>query len=267
MKLKIDKNKWHLNSTIVHVKNPNPAWGMGRVEAEEKRLGSLFPDLLAECQTDYNRPIEIVVIDDYPVIREGICSLFHSKPGFKVVADAPDLRSGLVAVKAKSPQVLLLDLELGGQDDSMGFITDLLTECPRTRIIVYTAHDRQNLVLEAIRSGASGYVIKSSRLERLFEAIRVVANGGSYLDPSITSLVMSRVGGIEERRAQHVQELTKRERQVLDELVSGKRNREIAQDLFISERTVKYHIRSMFAKLQAKTRTEVVRIALQKGLV
>ena len=214
-----------------------------------------------------DKPIEIIIIDDYPVIRHGIASLIGMERGFTVVGDAPDCRAGLQLIRAKFPHIPLLDLELGEKWSCQEVMAEVHKWSPETRIVVYTAHDKENLVLETIRCGARAYVMKSSRVERLFEAIRVVAGGGSYLDPGITPLVMNKVGWRVEQRSPGSQELTRRELEVLGELVSGKRNREIAQGLFISERTVKFHINSMFGKLKAKTRTEVVRIAIKKGFV
>ncbi|MGD8931224.1 MAG: response regulator transcription factor [Chromatiales bacterium] len=216
---------------------------------------------------DDGNPIEIIVIDDYPVIRHGICSLIGMQRGFEVVGDGSDIHSGLPLIRAKKPHILLLDLELGKQCNSIDLMAELRIASPNTCIVVYTAHDRENLVLKAIRCGARAYVLKSSYVERLFEAIRVVASGGSYLDPGITSFVMNKVGLQVGQASSYGEELTKRELEVLGELVSGKRNREIADGLFISERTVKFHIKSMFGKLKAKTRTEVVNIAIKKGFV
>ena len=205
---------------------------------------------------DDSRSIEIVVVDDFPVVRHGICDLLASQQGFKVVGDAEDGIDGLRMTKATQPDILLLDLELNAQQYSYDFISKIVSGYPTTKVVVYTGYYSENLVLEAIRCGASAYVIKSSHLDRLYEAIRAVAGGGSYLDPGITSLVIGKIGRRQDRRTPNSREL-----------VSGKRNREIAENLFISERTVKYHIKSMFAKLHAKSRTEVVKIAIRNGFV
>lgn len=224
--------------------------------------------LASEAQpTDYKCDIKVLVIDDYPVIRHGICSLLEREQGLKVVGEAGERISGLRMIHATHPNILLLDLDLGNQLKTADFIETVISESPTTQVVVYTAHDRESLLLDSIRYGARAYVLKSSRLERLFEAIRVVAKGGSYLDPSITSLMFNKSGRQDGLRLENSRELTKREREVLTELVSGKRNREIAEALFISERTVKFHIKSMFAKLQVKTRTEIVKVSIERGLV
>jgi DNA-binding NarL/FixJ family response regulator len=122
-------------------------------------------------------------------------------------------------------------------------------------------------VLEAVRCGVHGYITKDAEPERLCEAIRVVAGGDFYLDPAIASKVIAQVGRKHERRARPSRELTPREVAVLYRLAAGMRNSEIASDLFITERTVKYHITSMFNKLQARNRTQAVKIAIQNGLI
>jgi DNA-binding NarL/FixJ family response regulator len=134
-------------------------------------------------------------------------------------------------------------------------------------VLVYTAENGGSYVLEAVRNGARGYVVKTQRPERVYEAMRVVADGGFYLDPAVTSLVMTRMGRLVNFSGNFDETLSNREQAVLDRLVAGKRNGQIAGELFISERTVKFHVNSLFRKLRAKSRTDVVRIALQQGLV
>ena len=218
-------------------------------------------------EPDKKKSIGLVVIDIHPVMRYGICNLIGTQPGFTVLGDAADRQAGLQLVKTQKPDVLLLDVEQDTPHSTCGLITDIVQETAQTRILVYAANFSETRVLEAIRRGVSGYVIKTSLPERLFEAIRVVAEGEAYLDPKIASLVMGRVGRLHERRSPNGRDLTRREQEVLSALASGKRNREIAEDLFISERTVKFHVRSMFNKLRAKNRTEVVKTAIENGLI
>ena len=136
------------------------------------------------------------------------------------------------------------------------------------QILVYTAHAGEAQVLETLlRTGASGYLIKGSTPQRLIDAIHTVAGGGSYLDPAIASQVMGRVGRTQERRSAHGRELTERETTVLNALVQGKRNKDIAGELFITERTVKYHVNALFTKLRVQNRTQAVRAAVEQGLV
>ena len=164
------------------------------------------------------------------------------------------------------PDVILGDLML---ED--GTACDLMEKMQSKgvggQVLVYTAHAGEAQVLEVLRAGASGYLIKGSSPQRLVDAIDTVARGDSYLDPAIASRVMGRLGRAKERRAPHSRELTEREVTVLNALVMGKRNRDIAGELFITERTVKYHINGLFNKLRVNNRTQAVRVAVEQGLV
>lgn len=226
----------------------------------EHRASSLSP------ATRCVEKIKVLVADDHPVLRCGICGLIDAQPDLSVVGAVADSLQAYQILDERRPDILLLDLELGGQS-SYQLIQDVVRREAGSQVVVYTDVADEYRVIEAIRSGARGYVIKSVRPERVYEAIRNVGDGGSYLDPAVASRVMGRIGRLQERRQNHSRELTEREREVLSGLAAGKRNREIATELYISERTVKYHVKSMFRKLRASNRTQVVRIALQYGLI
>lgn len=211
--------------------------------------------------------IGLVVVDHHPVMRYGICSLINAQSDFEVLGDAEDIESGIQLVKTKKPNILLIDVEQDAPLSTCSYISTAVSEVPNIKVMVYTANLRTNRVFEAIERGVSGYVIKTSHPGRLFEAIRLVSEGGFYLDAKVASVVTGPGGPLSDRKAQSAQELTPREMDVLNRLVSGKRNKEIAAELFISERTVKFHIRSMFNKLQANSRTGVVRAAIDSGLI
>lgn len=210
--------------------------------------------------------IKVLVADDHSVLRCGICGLIDAQPDLTVVGAAADRLQAYQILVERCPDIVLLDLELGGQS-SYEFIQDVVRREAGSQVVVYTDVADEYRVIEAIRSGARGYVIKSARPERVYEAIRTVGDGGSYLDPAVASRVMGRIGRLQERRQNQSRELTEREREVLGGLAAGKRNREIADQLYISERTVKYHVKSMFRKFRASNRTQVVRIALERGLI
>ncbi len=214
-----------------------------------------------------NKRTNLIVIDEQPAMRYGICELINKQPDFNIISDTRDFAAGLELINVRQPDILLLGMEIKCKLYTYQLITEVVKTNPQIRVIIYTSNEEESHVVEAIRCGASAYVVKSSPLERLFEAIRTVANNGSYLDPVITSLVTGRIGRRQERRGPHSRELSQREQQVLRGLVSGKRNREIAEELFISEHTVKYHVKSMFTKLQVTSRSQIVKIALQNGFV
>ena len=164
------------------------------------------------------------------------------------------------------PDVVVVDLMLEDGTDC-DLMQKLQAKGLAAQILVYSAHKAEAKVLETLRAGASGYIIKGSTQQRLIDAIHTVAGGDSYLDPAIASQVMGRLGRTQERRSPHSRELTERETTVLNALVQGKRNKDIAGDLFITERTVKYHVNALFTKLQVRNRTQAVRAAFEQGLV
>jgi len=210
--------------------------------------------------------LSVLILDDHPIIRYGLVQLLTSQPNMRVVCETGSCTTARERLDSVKPDLLLLDMELK-EGCAQTLIQKIIDENLNTRVLVYSArlHDAQ--VLEAVRCGAHGYITKDAEPERLCEAIRVVTGGDFYLDPSIASKVIAQVGRKYERRARGGRELTEREVAVLHRLATGMRNSEIANELFITERTVKYHITSMFTKLQAKNRTQAVKIAIQNGLI
>ena len=213
-----------------------------------------------------NPAVSVLVVDDHPVVRMGVSMLLAPEAGLKIVGEASSCAEAWSMLLRLRPDVILGDLML---ED--GTACDLMEKMQSKgvggQVLVYTAHAGEAQVLEVLRAGASGYLIKGSSPQRLVDAIDTVARGDSYLDPAIASRVMGRLGRAKERRAPHSRELTEREVTVLNALVMGKRNRDIAGELFITERTVKYHINGLFTKLRVSNRTQAVRVAVEQGLV
>ena len=210
--------------------------------------------------------LSVLVVDDHPVVRMGVSMMLAAESGFRVVGEASSCAEGWRMLLELRPDVVVVDLML--QD---GTACDLMQKLQAkglaAQIVVYSAHTGEAKVLEALRAGASGYIVKGSKQQRLIDAIHTVAGGGSYLDPAIASQVMGRLGRSQERRSPHSRELTERESTVLEALVQGKRNKDIAGELFITERTVKYHVNALFTKLRVQNRTQAVRAAFEQGLV
>ena len=204
----------------------------------------------------------ILVADDHPVVRFGIISLLDAQPDFKVIGEADSCAKLLDRLAALDPEVVLLDLELGDACGTEALVA-LRKHYPDLKIVVFTAHDDDAHVLDAVTAGVQGYVVKGSANETLSDAIRVVSRGGSYLDASITPKVISQLS----RKTPEGDRLTNREHVVLTYLGTGSRNKDIARKLDITERTVKYHISSILAKLGAQNRTQAVQIAATRGLI
>jgi DNA-binding NarL/FixJ family response regulator len=211
-------------------------------------------------------PIRIVVADDHPVVREGLASMLETQPDLEVVGQAETGPAAVALVASQQPDVLLLDLEMP-ELDGVGVLHRLRESGSPTRAIVFTVFDTDDRIIAAVEAGATGYLLKGAPRAEVFAAVRTVAAGGSLLTPVAASAVLRRVRGETPAPAAAAPTLTPRERTVLEQLARGLGNKQIAAALGISERTVKFHVSAVFAKLGAGNRTEAVTRAAQAGLI
>jgi DNA-binding NarL/FixJ family response regulator len=209
--------------------------------------------------------IRILVVDDHPVVREGLVAILEAEDGLAVVGEAGDGQAAVREYRAVRPDIVLMDLAMPGVDGVQA-IQQIRELDPAAKVVVLTAYDTDERILQAVQAGASGYLLKGAPREEIYRAVRVVDLGGSLLEPAVAGKLLNRVGGI--LRGERVDEqLTPRELDVLTLMARGFRNKEIAYDLHITERTVKFHANAIYRKLDVGGRTEAVSKAIQRGLV
>ncbi len=206
--------------------------------------------------------IRIMLADDHPIVREGLASVLETQPDFDVVGQANDGAEAVELAATLQPDVVLLDLEMPGMDGVQA-LRAMRARDPEVKALVFTAFDTDERIIGAVQAGARGYLLKGAPRDELFSAIRIVAKGGSTLQPVVAARLMERMAGPQPT----LEPLTERERDVLTLMAQGLQNKEIAARLTISERTVKFHVSAVLAKLGAGNRTEAVHIARQRGLV
>jgi DNA-binding NarL/FixJ family response regulator len=208
-------------------------------------------------------PLRLVVVDDHPVVRDGLRGMLATQPDLMVVGEAASGTEALTVVTAARPDVVLTDLRM--PDPSGATLIRLLIErVPTTRVLVLTTHDTDSDVLPAIEAGAIGYLLKDAPREELFRAVRAAARGQTVLAPSVAALLLTR---IRPQRPLTEGQLSAREREVLTLIADGKTNRETAALLYISEATVKTHLLHIYAKLEVTDRASAVAAGYRRGIL
>ncbi|MCI4043849.1 response regulator transcription factor [Streptomyces sp. TRM75563] len=208
--------------------------------------------------------ISLVVVDDHPVVRDGLRGMFAAAPGFEVLGEAADGVDALAVTERLDPDVVLMDLRMPG-GGGVAAIAELTRRGARSKVLVLTTYDTGSDTLPAIEAGATGYLLKDAPREELFAAVRAAADGRSVLSPAVASRLMTRVRTPAAGPAETA--LSAREREVLVLVARGTTNREIAAELFISEATVKTHLTHIFAKLGAKDRAAAVAVGYDRGIL
>jgi two-component system, NarL family, response regulator len=203
--------------------------------------------------------IRVIIADDHPVVLAGLVAMLRSQKDIKVVAEATDGAEVCELCDRLSPDVLMLDLRMP-KKDGLEVVTELMSRprVPKPRIIVMTTYESEEDVRRALRAGAKGYLVKGTGAQQIREAVRKVAVGESLLPPAIASKLAESMSH---------PELSERELQVLQYIANGRSNKEIGTILYISENTVKGHVKSILTKLDAMGRTEAIAIATKRGLL
>jgi two-component system response regulator NreC len=208
-------------------------------------------------------PITIVLADDHAVVRSGLRMVLEREKDFEVVSEAADADSALRTVLGHKPAILVLDLNMPGEPTSLEAIPRVPEVSPNTRVVVLTMQEDPEFARRALRAGAAGYVLKEAADDELVDAIRRVAAGATYLNPRLGAMLAA----APPEQTGPPDDLTEREVGVLRLIALGHTNAEIAQELFLSVRTVESHRAHIQQKLGRSTRAELVRYALDHGLV
>lgn len=204
--------------------------------------------------------IRLLLVDDHPVVRDGLRGMCESSADFQVVGEAGDGVEAVALAKELDPDVVLMDLRMPG-GNGVDAITALVAAGSRANVLVLTTYDTDRDIMAALDAGATGYLLKDAPREELFGAIRAAAAGESVLSPAVATRVVSRV------RTSGSEELSGRETDVLALVARGRSNREIARALFVSEATVKTHLGHVYVKLGVNDRASAVATAYDRGLL
>jgi DNA-binding NarL/FixJ family response regulator len=202
-------------------------------------------------------PITCLIADDHEVVREGLRLALSRTPNIRVVGEAADGEAAVALADRRRPDIVIMDVRMGGMD---GFeaASKIRDGASNAAVLFFTAHAERNLLTRGREAGAKGYLLKEAPHATIIRAIVRVAAGGEFIDPGLaTSMVASDREGL----------LTAREREILQLLAEGLSNADVAQRLFISQETVKSHVRHILAKLEADTRTQAVAIALRESII
>jgi two-component system NarL family response regulator len=212
---------------------------------------------VASAAPDAQHPIRVLIADDHPLVRRGLAAIINMEDDAQVVGEAGDGEEAVALWRSLHPDVTLMDLRMP-KVEGVQAIRQIHAEDPHAGIIVLTTFDHDEDIYAGLRAGAKAYLLKDVQPEELFRCIRAVHAGEAYLQPRVAA-----------KLAQRMQEeaLTEREEQILKLLAEGKSNRAIGQALFITESTVKSHLKTLFVKLDVTSRAEAIALAARRGLV
>ena len=202
--------------------------------------------------------ITCLVVDDHEVVREGLRLSLSRAPHIRVIGEASDGEQAIELVKRRKPDVVVMDVRMPGMD-GLEATRKISAETPETSVLIFTAFSERSLLARGIESGAKGYILKEAPHETLVKAIDKIAAGEGYIDPALMPAFLA--------GKDQTDMLTTREREILQLLADGMSNADVAGRLFISQETVKSHVRHILAKLEADTRTQAVAIALREAII
>ena len=215
------------------------------------------------------KKIKVVIADDHTIVRKGLCAILESEDDMEVVGEAEDGREAIKKVEEFQPDVVLLDITMPILN-GLEVTRQLRRRYPKLKILILTMHDNEEYVFETLRAGASGYLVKRTAPDELISAIKAVYREGSFLSPAISKRVIDeylRTGPKKVKEDEEYGKLTEREREVLQLIAEGHANREIAELLHISIKTVESHRSHLMEKLHLRNIAELTQYAIRKGLI
>lgn len=214
------------------------------------------------------KKIRVLIADDHQIVREGLAAILNEQKGIAVVALAHDGTEAVAKARELSPDIVLMDISMPGMN-GIEATNQIKRENPSIGVIILTMYTQENYIFDLVRAGAAGYLLKDIDSGQIAKAIRIVANGESILNPSIANKILSEFSKLSRNdkkgNSRNQDGLTRQELIILALLADGKTNKEIANELGLSEKTVKNHMYKIFKRLKVKDRTRAVIVAMQKG--
>ncbi len=213
-------------------------------------------------------PIRLLIADDDPVVRNALAAVLAAEDQIQIVAHAADGEAAVALARRHQPDVILMDLGMP-RGDGIAATRQIKQERNECAVVVLTIHDDDEHLFSAIKAGACGYLLKDAPLEQVAEAVLAAGRGEAAISPALAGRVLAEFARVDQLRAKAKQvfaELTRREMEVLELLAAGLKNKEIAERLYLSEKTVKNHLSSIFLKLQVNDRTEAALLAARHGI-
>jgi DNA-binding NarL/FixJ family response regulator len=220
--------------------------------------GPYNPPVAETDGTTTEREIACLIVDDHEVVREGLRLSLSRAPHIRIVGEASDGESAIALAERRRPDVVIMDIRMPGMD-GLEATKELSRKAPEIAVLVFTAYSERSLLGRGLESGAKGYILKEAPHGTLLRAIEKVANGEGYIDPALMPAFLP--------GRDRDEMLTAREREILQLLADGMSNADVAAKLFISQETVKSHVRHILTKLEADTRTQAVAIALREAII
>ncbi len=211
--------------------------------------------------------VTVLLVDDHPIVRQGLRNLLDSMPDFKVVGEAGDGLQALEMVERVQPQVLVIDVVMPGLT-GLEVTQRVKRQWPAVKVIVLSMQNNEAYVVSALKNGASGYILKDTGPEELVDAIRTVVKGERYLSKQLSERIINAyVSKVDEAEVDPYDTLTNREKEILHLVAEGFTNQEIAERLYISPRTAELHRSNVLNKLSLKNQVDLVRFAIKRGIL